>query len=120
MPAFFVFNAPSTTDTYTYCHTLSLHDSRPIFGHLAAPRDGRDRDAVHQYLFRRDRIGGPGVSGRRGKQGGGKSERGVGYAHGATMPRPAQRSEEHTSELQSLMRTSSAVLCLKKQNKDTH
>src|SRR3546814_2767555 len=28
----------------------------------------------------------------------------------------ATRSEEHTSELQSLMRTSSAVFCLKKQN----
>src|SRR3546814_7114962 len=29
------------------------------------------------------------------------------------------RSEEHTSELQSLMRNSSAVLCLKKNNKRT-
>src|SRR3546814_6912384 len=29
--------------------------------------------------------------------------------------RPAQRSEEHTSELQSLMRISYAVFCLKKQ-----
>src|SRR3546814_10087544 len=29
------------------------------------------------------------------------------------------RSEEHTSELQSLMRTSYAVFCLKKQNKTT-
>src|SRR3546814_1790645 len=29
------------------------------------------------------------------------------------------RSEEHTSELQSLMRTSYAVLCLKKKNKNT-
>src|SRR3546814_4742846 len=29
-----------------------------------------------------------------------------------------QRSEEHTSELQSLMRISSAVFCLKKKNKD--
>src|SRR3546814_3540564 len=28
-----------------------------------------------------------------------------------------QRSEEHTSELQSLMRTSNAVLCLKKKKK---
>src|SRR3546814_6529696 len=28
---------------------------------------------------------------------------------------PKHRSEEHTSELQSLMRTSSAVFCLKKQ-----
>src|SRR3546814_8929749 len=31
--------------------------------------------------------------------------------------RPATRSEEHTSELQSLMRISYAVFCLKKQNK---
>src|SRR3546814_3036073 len=29
-------------------------------------------------------------------------------------PRPGQRSEEHTSELQSLMRISYAVFCLKK------
>src|SRR3546814_2290201 len=32
---------------------------------------------------------------------------------------PAQRSEEHTSELQSLMRISSAVFCLKKKNTNT-
>src|SRR3546814_6860431 len=31
--------------------------------------------------------------------------------------RPTHRSEEHTSELQSLMRTSYAVFCLKKQKK---
>src|SRR3546814_3615543 len=30
------------------------------------------------------------------------------------------RSEEHTSELQSLMRISYAVFCLKKKNKSTH
>src|SRR3546814_1627724 len=30
--------------------------------------------------------------------------------------RPAERSEEHTSELQSLMRISYAVFCLKKKN----
>src|SRR3546814_9442130 len=32
--------------------------------------------------------------------------------------RGARRSEEHTSELQSLMRTSYAVFCLKKKNKE--
>src|SRR3546814_5821290 len=32
---------------------------------------------------------------------------------------PQGRSEEHTSELQSLMRTSYAVLCLKKKNNNT-
>src|SRR3546814_8367937 len=31
---------------------------------------------------------------------------------------PARRSEEHTSELQSLMRISYAVFCLKKKNKE--
>src|SRR3546814_2454435 len=39
-------------------------------------------------------------------------------------PAPAHRSEEHTSELQSLMRISYAVFCLKKKNititKPTH
>src|SRR3546814_2912171 len=32
-----------------------------------------------------------------------------------SLPRDVERSEEHTSELQSLMRTSYAVFCLKKQ-----
>src|SRR3546814_6837415 len=32
----------------------------------------------------------------------------------------ADRSEEHTSELQSLMRNSYAVLCLKKKKRDEH
>src|SRR3546814_3321836 len=32
----------------------------------------------------------------------------------------AERSEEHTSELQSLMRTSYAVFCLKKKRKNIH
>src|SRR3546814_7426916 len=35
----------------------------------------------------------------------------------AVMDRGLRRSEEHTSELQSLMRISYAVFCLKKQNK---
>src|SRR3546814_8662825 len=38
--------------------------------------------------------------------------------HEATQD--ADRSEEHTSELQSLMRSSYAVFCLKKQNKQKH
>src|SRR3546814_8955116 len=35
-------------------------------------------------------------------------------------PTPAVRSEEHTSELQSLMRISYAVFCLKKKKYHTH
>src|SRR3546814_9939410 len=37
-----------------------------------------------------------------------------------THPDAVKRSEEHTSELQSLMRTSYAVFCLKKKNTTTH
>src|SRR3546814_16331281 len=28
---FFFFNATATTEIYTYCHTLSLHDALPIY-----------------------------------------------------------------------------------------
>src|SRR3546814_3436029 len=40
-------------------------------------------------------------------------------AMGAVLKHPSDRSEEHTSELQSLMRISYAVFCLKKKNKIT-
>src|SRR3546814_9461664 len=36
-----------------------------------------------------------------------------------SVPRPPHRSEEHTSELQSLMRISYAVFCLQKKQKTT-
>src|SRR3546814_9916541 len=43
----------------------------------------------------------------------------TGSAHGK-FAQPCRRSEEHTSELQSLMRISYAVFCLKKQKTKTH
>src|SRR3546814_10683087 len=45
-------------------------------------------------------------------------DRGPGDGHGAGDA-TEQRSEEHTSELQSLMRTSYAVFCLKKKTRHT-
>src|SRR3546814_1620808 len=41
------------------------------------------------------------------------------YPLGGTVDGQRGRAEEHTSELQSLMRTSYAVCCLKKTNNDT-
>src|SRR3546814_10704739 len=41
----------------------------------------------------------------------------AGHADHAPLRRRVGRSEEHTSELQSLMRISYAVFCLKKKNK---
>src|SRR3546814_16981774 len=76
----FFCNDSATTDIYTYCHTLSLHDALPF---------------SQDHLARRPIT--------------------------ITAPAPPQstsgRSEEHTSELQSLMRTSYAVFCLKKKKK---
>src|SRR3546814_2332176 len=42
------------------------------------------------------------------------------FARAFSLISPASRSKEHTSELQSLMRISYAVFCLKKKNKKTH
>src|SRR3546814_6859950 len=42
------------------------------------------------------------------------------YVRTGTPPPPERRSEEHTSELQSLMRISYAVFCLKKKMKTPH
>src|SRR3546814_2691433 len=42
-----------------------------------------------------------------------------GYQQAIRSAGQLQRSEEHTSELQSLMRISYAVFCLKKKNKQT-
>src|SRR3546814_7903216 len=78
------------------------------------PRSTRT-DTLFPYttLFRSrsDRRAGGRDAGRRGRRGSrrcGAAEQGV-----------AGRSEEHTSELQSLMRISYAVFCLKKKKKKT-
>src|SRR3546814_3700220 len=78
----------------------------PVPLHLAQCADQRDGR----------RAGGVGAGDRppRRRQmdgGGGRSLQGA---------NPAERSEEHTSELQSLMRISYAVFCLKKKNKPQH
>src|SRR3546814_8554080 len=66
-------------------------------------------------LMDRHRISGiPVVSRREGKLVGILTNRDVRYANDPNQP---VRSEEHTSELQSLMRNSYAVFCLKKKTR---
>src|SRR3546814_10428565 len=55
------------------------------------------------------------VAGRRAHAAGGRPGAGTPHRRGLDR-RPGARSEEHTSELQSLMRISYAVFCLKKNN----
>src|SRR3546814_3715655 len=70
-----------------------------------------------QPLFRRRRH----ASGRGDTGGGGEREGERGADAGGTSVMTWDRSEEHTSELQSLMRSSYAVFCLKKKKRNkTH
>src|SRR3546814_2544042 len=94
----FVFNDTATTEIYTYLHTLSLHDALPIYdAGNAQPPVGEDELLPRRALHAADRGEAIGDHARR-------------LEH---LYR-AGRSEEHTSELQSLMRISYAVFCLKK------
>src|SRR3546814_8654290 len=65
------------------------------------------QNPVHQLLHRRGEV-------VRIKGIGFEVERGMAREHQILLDVAAMRSEEHTSELQSLMRNSYAVFCLKK------
>src|SRR3546814_17232683 len=104
-------NDPATTVIYTYRHTLSLRDALPICA--AGARQGLVPKVVavggaQRHQFARAEGRDHSVSGDRGT--GGRQDAG-------RFRQRLVRSEEHTSELQSLMRISYAVFCLK--NKKT-
>src|SRR3546814_1818791 len=129
----FFFNDTTTTEIYTYLHTLSLHDALPISGvlvealaeavlgiagdedhlqiraglahlaHQARPVEARHHHVGDQQVDRR-------LLARQYLQ---RGLAGVGLQHVVALVAQRPRSEEHTSELQSLMRISYAVFCLK-------
>src|SRR3546814_4229750 len=128
----FFFNDTATTEIYTYRHTLSLHDALPI---CRWPLCGDQRLGV-RLLRGKSEIAiefiGAFTAEITGQHFGAKRQRSldivllrrveklqtrdrqrrllIGIEHLARF----DRSEEHTSELQSLMRISYAVFCLKK------
>src|SRR3546814_1404817 len=98
----FFYNDTATTDIYTYGITLSLHDALPIYARDRIARGrcpGRDFDQ-QRVVVRRDDCAA--VS---------RAAVETNAETGRTAIR--ERSEEHTSELQSLMRISYTVFCLK-------
>src|SRR3546814_1942318 len=109
-------NVQATTEIYTYVHPRSTHDSLPIY-----PGGGAGR---HHPACRRCAWFGGYLRHSGGGEGGGFRPLGYRPAGGTGLsdrPQPApagcvRRSEEHTSELQSLMRISYAVFCLKNTN----
>src|SRR3546814_10938680 len=91
----FFFNDTATTEIYTYLHTLSLHYALPIY--VFVPSSQKRNAAKH-------------LDHCRSKDFNKLIHRPPNFAASKL------RSEEHTSELQSLMRNSYAVFCLKKKN----
>src|SRR3546814_13888516 len=109
----FFFNYTATPEIYTYGHTLSLHDALPIsdVSHMESRLAAVDRslnavvtedgESAWQDLLVDDRPTPEESTILRVD-----ARRRAGWI--------GARSEEHTSELQSLMRISYAVFCLKK------
>src|SRR3546814_20483671 len=98
---FSFFNDTATTEIYTYLHTLSLHDALPIS--LCA--EALARSGIGALgLIDLDHIAESNINRQL-------------HALTETLGQAKVRSEEHTSELQSLMRISYAVFCLKKKSK---
>src|SRR3546814_12704327 len=108
---FFFFNDTATTEIYTYLHTLSLHDALPIYFIAARSVDEFLQQVRHGGARGCGRMPGQRrqVEIRCEPEQWASDRRGYG----------GSRSEEHTSELQSLMRISYAVFCLKKKKKTT-
>src|SRR3546814_7309163 len=104
-----------------YCHTLSLHDALPIEVRyreiglaIAQPVARPDAQPVGQRNADQDLVGRQ----RRAIAAVAQRERAIQRIGGVDPfqlgEHGERRSEEHTSELQSLMRTSYAVFCLNK------
>src|SRR3546814_6983336 len=111
---FFFFNDTATTEIYTYLHTLSLPDALPI-SIVAAAATAAVLRPITSSPAEHTASTAPG-SDDTGPDG---SAVGAGPDETAVDGLEADsRSEEHTSELQSLMRTSYAVFCLKKKKKE--
>src|SRR3546814_10281141 len=110
----FFFIVTATTEIYTYIHPLSLHAALPI-SRSQHPRSPHPREAEeHRPAWPRSHTT---AATARLSPAIAWAARPVPICCSiATIP----RSEEHTSELQSLMRISYAVFCLKKKNNNTN
>src|SRR3546814_10535676 len=121
MLCLFFFNDTSTTEIYSYGHTLSLNDALPSSDAedgRAALASGRRRGRLQRLHYVPPDSPSPRPAARSASQRSCAATRsGVCLASQRSNSASRSRSEEHTSELQSLMRISYAVFCLKKKNK---
>src|SRR3546814_12962895 len=105
---FFIY--PATTEIYTYLPTLSLTVARPISSGIHS--DVAQESATDHGV---KLLGSPQRSRVRFAPAPGPNRTHLQSLRAERFTGAVCRSEEHTSELQSLMRISYAVFCLKKQ-----
>src|SRR3546814_5779702 len=103
----FLFKDLATTEIYTYGHTLSLHAALPIAPVVVVTLAAGQVELTLPPL--KGRV--TGIEERLSPPVDGDVDR---QATRLARDVSGERSEEHTSELQSLMRISYAVFCLKK------
>src|SRR3546814_1879817 len=103
------------TDTLFPYTTLFRSVDRPIaWGHRQGGTDGSDLASLHQQRAVRNLLARRGEHGSADQRHGPRGRWAIAAGEGVAID--GRRSEEHTSELQSLMRISYAVFCLKKKN----
>src|SRR3546814_2251335 len=101
----FFFNNTATTEIYTYGHTLPRHDARPISQTASKAPAAKDAAAIAPAATAPMLESIRPLTSAAGR---------TPFTAATSALTLAPRSEEHTSELQSLMRISYAVFCLKK------
>src|SRR3546814_5278836 len=124
---FFFFNDTSTTEIYTYLHTLSLHDALPIcHGAARRPADRAAAAADHRAarhhavdVFRLRAVLRRGAAAADDRFAAGLVSAALPLRRGDRRALGGDRDLDEQigraqSELQSLMRISYAVFCLKK------
>src|SRR3546814_2037256 len=104
--------SPSRSATGRQSGTVAAGWTESAWAYFNSPRKGH----VNRLYFPEPQLPAPAKE-RRKRDGPVTVKRGRGSPRRART-RPA-RSEEHTSELQSLMRISYAVFCLKKKQRDS-
>src|SRR3546814_6980337 len=116
MYCLFFFYYPATPEIYTYVHPLSLHDALPISAGtiLRSHVEGQNTTSCPCTPPRSSSRTNPCTACTMGTCDGSSWELILTPNRRAVA---AQRSEEHTSELQSLMSISYAVFCLKTKKK---
>src|SRR3546814_8897423 len=116
-PSYFIGLPESEHVSAVFINPLGTINKFNRIGYLAG--FGSRRIRIVRHGLRRAELDGDGVGARPFEQAVHEAGYNESWIEGAVVLHNPNRSEEHTSELPSLMRISSAVFCLKKKKNHT-